>query len=275
MYREIKPDPRLEPFVKCFWIMERDYGVPGAHEVVWPDGKTEVLFLAEGRFERDGEPLPLALFIGPLTQPIILTSPGKVRLAGVRFWPWGFWPFWKSPVNRLRDRLFSYAEMTGPTAGGLQEQIASVGINASVPLLEQYLLTALDEGALQTHPLVAPMARQILDAEEALSGAGLEQRSGVSVRHLERLFQEVVGLTPKKLGAIARFDRARRALFRNPRMEITEAAHLLGYYDLSHFIRDFRANFGMTPGEFKDWTERQRATIVRGANVDFVQAIHS
>ncbi|HWI60931.1 MAG TPA: helix-turn-helix domain-containing protein [Symbiobacteriaceae bacterium] len=256
MYREIKPDPRLAPFVRCFWCMERDYGIPGAHEVVWPDGKTELLLLVTGDYTCNGDLLPRNLLIGPLTRPVTLTAPGVVRLAGVRFHPWGFWPFFGAPVHRLRDRLLPYPNMAVPP--DIAEGLAA---------LEQHLLARMAEN----HPLVAPMARAVLDSEGMLPVAELEERSGVSARHLERLFQEVVGLTPKRLSVIIRFDKARRALFRNPDVSLTEVASQMGYYDQSHFIRDFRTHFGMTPGEFREWVLRQRATLFPATRVGFVQ----
>lgn len=272
MYREIKPDPRLAPFVRCFWFMERDYGVPGAHEVVWPDGKTELLVLADGQYEHEREPLPRDLLIGPLTKPFTLTSPGRVGLVGVRFWPWGFWPFFRMPVGRLRNHLCAYADVAGPRAGQLQESVTSTGMEAGAAMLEKHLLEAVAARTLENHPLVAPLARVILAAEGMLSVQELEDRSGVSSRHLERLFQEVVGLTPKKLSVIVRFDKARRAIFWNPDVDLIEVANQVGYYDQSHFIRDFRSHFGMTPGEFREWTQRQRATMVPAPGVGFLQS---
>lgn len=263
VYREIKPHPRLEPFVKCFWYMERDYRAPGAEEVVWPDGKTELLCLTgPASYVHAGTVLPRSLLIGPLTRPLPLTARGVVRLAGVRFLPWGFWPFCRRPVSALRDQVVPWSDLMGD---------ASADLAGAAAALEGALLRRLDEEGVANHPLVAPLAQVLVDAEGGVPIAELERRAGVTARHLERLFNEVVGLTPKKLSVILRFDKARRALFWNPKADLTDVAHDLGYYDHSHFIRDFRALFGMTPSEFKEWTARQRASTRRTTQVDFLQ----
>jgi AraC-like DNA-binding protein len=263
-YREIKPHPRLEPFVKCFWYMERDYSVPGAEEVVWPDGKTELLCLTgTASYENAGTVLPRSFLIGPLTRPLPLTAPGVVRLVGVRFLPWGFWPFSRKPVSALRDQVVPHVSGVG--------ELPADDLSEAAAQLEGALLRRLDEEGVANHPLVAPLAQAIVEAEGALSAIDLERRAGVTTRHLERLFSEVVGLTPKKLSVILRFDKARRVLFWNPRADLTDVAHDLGYYDHSHFIRDFRALFGMTPSEFKEWTARQRASTRRPPQVGFLQ----
>jgi AraC-like DNA-binding protein len=72
--------------------------------------------------------------------------------------------------------------------------------------------------------------------------------TGVSPRHLERRFQEVVGLSPKRLARVRRFQRALRFFERGVsgnRGAATAAA--CGYADQAHFIRDFGELAGCSP----------------------------
>jgi transcriptional regulator GlxA family with amidase domain len=71
----------------------------------------------------------------------------------------------------------------------------------------------------------------------------------VTRRHLERLFDAAVGLPPKHLARLTRFQRAIRILeseAHGPRG--VRAAHACGYADQAHFIRDFHALAGCAPG---------------------------
>src|SRR6185436_2236240 len=72
----------------------------------------------------------------------------------------------------------------------------------------------------------------------------------LSVRQLERGFQQVVGISPKALARTLRFDRAKTRLMFDPDVDLTRLEQDCGYFDQAHFIKDFRAFAGKTPTEF-------------------------
>jgi transcriptional regulator GlxA family with amidase domain len=74
---------------------------------------------------------------------------------------------------------------------------------------------------------------------------------GLSRRQLGRLFQEQIGITPKSLGRLGRFQRALRALERSPRNSLASVATGAGYFDQAHLCRDFRLFAGTTPAGFR------------------------
>ena len=72
--------------------------------------------------------------------------------------------------------------------------------------------------------------------------------AGVSRRHLERRFQDVVGLSPKRFARIARFQHALRTFERGaPERRGAATAAVCGYADQAHFNRDFAQFAGETP----------------------------
>ena len=75
------------------------------------------------------------------------------------------------------------------------------------------------------------------------------RESDTSPRQLERLFDDGVGLAPKRLARITRFQRALAALERAERRGAgTTTALACGYADQAHFIRDFKTLAGCPPG---------------------------
>jgi AraC-like DNA-binding protein len=75
---------------------------------------------------------------------------------------------------------------------------------------------------------------------EASEAAGLEPRE------LRRRFAWAVGLSPKRLQRVARFERLRLQIGRTPAASL---AVDLGYADQAHMIRECRALSGSTPRE--------------------------
>ena len=72
----------------------------------------------------------------------------------------------------------------------------------------------------------------------------------VSRKHLNGLFEAHIGLTPKVYARMFRFRRVIDLVQGTPRPDWTQIAMSCGYYDQSHFNREFREFSGMSPGEF-------------------------
>jgi len=73
----------------------------------------------------------------------------------------------------------------------------------------------------------------------------LAELSGMSTRHLSRLFCEAVGMSPKAYIEDLRFKYADDLLDHG--YSITEIARLAGYADLYHFSKVYKAKRGVTP----------------------------
>lgn len=79
----------------------------------------------------------------------------------------------------------------------------------------------------------------------------LAMETGYSSRHLARLFRERCGLSPKSLQRILRVNSAARRMQQPENVSLTHLAQELGYFDQAHFIHDFRAVCGVTPGTYR------------------------
>ncbi len=90
-YKEYKPCNELKKFIKCFWIMDREYDENsslGNKEYLWPTGLTEILYIIgpnflEIRDEKEYE-LENEIIIGAYNKQFILKNNGKVRIIGIR-----------------------------------------------------------------------------------------------------------------------------------------------------------------------------------------------
>lgn len=74
----------------------------------------------------------------------------------------------------------------------------------------------------------------------ALNASLLAKEVFVSSRHLERLFHEYIGITPKKLINLIRYQFLWNELLRNPEFKILEGVYRYGYADQSHLSREFK-----------------------------------
>jgi AraC-like DNA-binding protein len=75
---------------------------------------------------------------------------------------------------------------------------------------------------------------------------------GLSVRRFIEALARDVGLTPKQDCRVCRFQQAVTAANAACEVDWAEVALSCGCYDQPHFIHDFRAFSGLTPGGYRD-----------------------
>lgn len=90
--------------------------------------------------------------------------------------------------------------------------------------------------------------------QDDLSGRfSLEQTArkfGVNKYKLLRLFKHETGLTPNSFITLKRIEQAKRMLAEHG--DLPEIAFCTGFYDLSHFNREFKRYVGVTPGTYRN-----------------------
>jgi AraC-like DNA-binding protein len=72
-------------------------------------------------------------------------------------------------------------------------------------------------------------------------------QSCVSIRQLERLYQQRIGLSPQHYARLVRFTKAWIIKENNPAINWSTLAHQCGYFDQMHMIRDFKEFTGVLP----------------------------
>jgi AraC-like DNA-binding protein len=92
--------------------------------------------------------------------------------------------------------------------------------------------------------------RRLRDTHGRVAVGGLASELGWSHRRLIARFREQVGMPPKTIGRVLRFENVSRTLMRTPEPRLAEVAFECGYYDQAHLNRDFRDFAGVPPGVF-------------------------
>ena len=99
-------------------------------------------------------------------------------------------------------------------------------------------------------PIIPYSLDAIRSTDGSLSIPNLARQIAVIQRHLERLFQQHVGMSPKPYAQLLRVDKVRltlKQLSKQPTFNLAHIAADFCFYDQSHFIREFRAVVGKTP----------------------------
>lgn len=165
-------------------------------------------------------------------------------------------------LAELSGRVAGLDELDGPFRG-LAERLGNLGA-------WEARFAALDRLLLEAVARAAPLPGWIRWAAAQLEASGgqapvveLARRAGVSRKHLAATFRAELGMTPKRFARLVRFDRLLRHLRGGgDGLDWTLAALDHGYYDQAHFVREFRAFTGLTPGELRRRTRPELGGVV-------------
>ena len=260
-YVEFDPLPAMAPFLERVWTLEGHAEMlAGEPQVVLPDGRTELIFHFGDPFERvdisetgstSRTLQPRLLFAGQLTRQLVLHPTGRIGVLGLRFHPFGAAALFSNSQDELAGTTPAVEDLSTRAAQMLESVFGSAPGPAEAALLAQEaLLVLIDNSRVDSR--LADAVREIERSHGLVSIDRVAEHAGMTRRHMERQFRQVVGMTPKRLARIARFQRAVRFLEGDgdagrPGGAITAAA--CGYADQAHFIRDFRDLAGCAPTE--------------------------
>ncbi|QIB47726.1 helix-turn-helix transcriptional regulator [Streptomyces aureoverticillatus] len=172
------------------------------------------------------------------------------RLSGVEIViaPWAAYTLFRTPMNALANQLVEPADLLGPRFQCLDERL-----EACPDWATRFAL--LDSTLTQWHLDGPRGSARVLWAWQRLnSTAGripvhaLARECGWSERHLERRFEQQLGLLPKTAGRVLRLRGAVGLLAQG--YNGASAASLSGYSDQGHLSREFKNMTGWTLSRF-------------------------
>ncbi len=219
-----QPCEALRPWVARYWVVDWNYAEPYRQKIV-PYPNVHLSF-GEGRADVNG--------VVSGYQIKILEGAGHVF--GVAFRPGCFRPWLGAPVASITDRVVPATDVFGP----------DVPADPDVAEVERFLLTHLPEADPKAFA-AAEAVDVIADGPDVTRVETLAERLGMSVRGVQRLFAEYVGIGPKWVIRRYRLHEVTERMAAGGEIDWAALAADLGYADQGHFIRDFKSMFGEPP----------------------------
>ena len=260
LFNFYKPKPPLSKFVDIFWLYE-GYEPQPKTERILPTGTLElVINLRQNELRIYDAERPENC--SRLSGAVVSGASGRgfapaeeAFIIGVHFKPGGAFPFLGLPAGDLADTHVDLETLWGPSAGRLRERLCEARTSAErFQLLQEALLSRLCHGVEQHYSVSAALEMfgknqagpRVRDAAKYL---------GLSQRRFIQVFKGEVGMTPKLFSRIQRFQQTRTFIQHNPSFNWADLAVDLGYFDQSHFIREFLEFSGLSP---TDYISRQK-----------------
>jgi len=252
--KNFKPGPLLAPFVRTFTVIEAPMDTTRA---LIPELGAVLGFRYRGHSEQleTGTPvrLPDMVFTGirETVRHMRTSAGGGIVIAALR--ETGFAELFTQSPHELAGTSIPLEELVSRSE---TERIAAAIRNATddearVSLVERFLLARRLHRRADT--LVSAAVRAIHMTHGSTRIAALASQLDISQDRLEKRFRHRVGLSPKRIASIVRL---RHAIgLHRPGLPLAQLSADAGYFDQSHFIREFKSILGQTPQRFFDTPE--------------------
>jgi AraC-like DNA-binding protein len=254
----IERKEELKPYIQSLWVFESPLGMPPSESnLAAPNGcpklivpyENSITSIADGRTQESDE--QGVYFVGNRDSSTLLsTSARRTGFIGIEFHPHGAYPIFGVPMGETTNRLLTADVSFGKWGEKVSEILRNEPtVERKVDHLQRYLADSLRRRRLQ-NPLINFCVGALKRTNGLISIRELELKTGYSRRYLEILFKNHVGLPPKALAGIFRFQKfyqkwAAGVPFEKVREELYDY-----YYDQSHFTKVFKKMTSFSPEHF-------------------------
>lgn len=245
-YQEIPPCDALKPYIRCFWGTPRPRtSSDTAGRLVIPDTCMDIIVrikpsdhtvtagfcaMDEHTYQSGGE-----------------ESGAGLSTFGIRFFCWSAALFSTESFRRTKNRAFDPDEFFRGITGELTEIVRRFHtLSERAGAAEKILLRRLNPSRLNGDLMNA--VSDMIRYGGRMKISEIARRNALSERNMERIFSERIGVGPKTLSNLIRYQLVWQEVARGG-ADLLDMVEKYGYTDQAHLLNDFRFRHGMTPAQ--------------------------
>lgn len=191
-----------------------------------------------------------SLLFGPTTKP---KTVGNIAnrcdvILIIEFQPAGFFPLIGIQQSELIDKVVPFSIINT----SLDLEIKKIfneflSIDKLILKLEELLISNIKIEYSYEFILAIQL---IIQNSGNISSQEISKKVFYSSRHLNRLFNQYLGLSMKSFSRLVRINKSIK-LLNNNKTSLMSICNELGFYDIPHFIKDFKIVCGITPQKYR------------------------
>src|SRR5262245_44640113 len=254
----VTPRPELQPYIASFWVLESPTGLAAATDsIAAPNGcskrivpcENSIVSVANGRTQISH--VQQIYFVGNRDSAThIRSSAQRTSFIAIEFHPQGAFQVFGVPMSETSNQLCESDCVFGQWSHTLREELTNLErMDQKVAYLQDRLTLLLRKNRRKAG-IVDYCVGALRSADGRIPIRELQQYTGYSRRYIDRLFDQHVGLSPKVMSEIFRFQRFYRKWAEGLSFDLMKAELYDHYYDQAHFSREFRRMTGHTPQRF-------------------------
>lgn len=255
-FQHFRPAQILAPYIRHYYIFESEDNAV-YEDTVFPSGDMEVIFnlgggIWESLHENGFQKNPAIELWGQITRPLPIRSSGAHLMLGVRFFTHGTPFVLNDEIGIFNDQVSDLTEVMGRDIRDLHGRLLEANsTDVRISLLDDFFTGKLMRASRRQDRLdkVARILTSITKDPTENNIGRIADTFGITTRYLHKLVYQHTGLSPKSFDKIHRFKTSLKLIGEN-KLPLTSIAYDAGYFDQSHFIRDFKSFTGLTPSAY-------------------------
>lgn len=251
-YKRFQPCEKLEKFVDCFWVIESDDPAPVKQKII-PDGFPELIFHYGERYRininKSWKLQSTSLLAGQIKKHFFLQNTGVTGVFGIKFKPAALTQLFGLSMKVFTDKVVALKNVDNASLKQLGTKIKACKNYQEMIVAAEEQLQNIAERHLAENNVIETIIDLIFKSNGVLSMTEIQKEVFITERQLQRLFQNYIGLSPKFYNRIIRFNQI-FPLLQQGKFSWLDITHRSGYFDQSHFIRDFKSFTGEDPSKY-------------------------
>lgn len=244
---EFEPCDALKPYIRCFWGSTKTVVQEENHtdtiDIVIPDTCMDIIFTVDFTHNKIK-----SSFCGIDDRTFANQNEHREKKIffrfAIRFYAWGASMFAEESMKNTKNAFFDPEYHFSQIKMEIEKRLFDVNdIRQLIPIAEKVLLDHFREN--HQNPIVFQAVSRILKTRGNLTMTDLNQEVLTSSRQLERLFLEYIGVSPKSMASMVRYQYLWNELLYHKDFNIADAVYQYGYSDQAHLCHDFKKYHSM------------------------------
>lgn len=245
--------PALRSLIRNIVIISADFGSTAikmeGNYMPSPDQAMFINLFTRFKSRKAGEhtfnPVTACTLIGPQITPFKLLAEESHKAVAIIFQPGGLNRFLNIPMTELFDNGYSAREVIGREIEELLDKsYETIALRELGSIVQSYFLKKLSR-VRDLLPIDHALQHLVINYNTSLDE--IARMACMSLRSFERKCKERLGMPAKMYARITRFHKAFKIVENNPVTSWTDLTYQVGYYDQTHFIKDFKEFAKVTP----------------------------
>ena len=244
----------LELFVKEIFVLEDKDGRKETTLPFFADGYPGLVYLQSEKgflLPRKKALTPFFLY-GQMIAPFELLITAPYLMIVFQLYPFASKLLFDVDPKKLNDDCYDLSTTKWTTVENpLKALAAPSAINQQLDIIAKFLSTLAREKGMEGYRDIQRAIQLVIDHKGIIAVNELASYLNTTERTLQRIFNQYVGIPPKKFAKIIQFQTSLGQISTGDFSKLTDLVYENGYADQSHFIRNIKKFTGKRPLQLK------------------------